>query len=55
VAAPQPAPVASKPEVTKQDLLKLKQQVMDEIRKEIEEQTREKFLADQRAHEALLA
>jgi len=28
---------------------------MEEVRKEIEEQTREKFLADQRAHEALLA
>jgi len=41
--------------VTKADLLKLKQQVIDEIRLEIEEQTREKYLADQRAHEALIA
>ena len=34
-------PVAAKPEITKADLLSLKKQVMEEVRKEFEEKARE--------------
>jgi len=44
VQQPSHVPVPRPAEVTKTDLLTLKKQVMEEVRREIEEQAKEKYL-----------